>query len=293
MFVRNYAAPLCCSIGISEFHMSPVMSEKPPDSLFSQFSAAEQSELHAALTRRMLISPGRELIAPDMHLEVAVVLLSGIACRVFDFRNGHRQILAFMLPGELVGAGPRGDDHLGCWTRALTLTSVAVISLDDLTRLQKDIPAFRSMLESAARRRSAITQQWLLNLGRRDGVTRTAHLLCELYFRLQLAGPAQAGECELPITQTELGDALALTPVHVNRVLREIRLSGLATIQKSRLIVHDLEKLQQLAQFDPGYLGPADRIDSLVEANETARYPPTLLPGAHELIEPAYQIDLT
>lgn len=72
--------------------------------------------------------------------------------------------------------------------------------------------------------------------------------------RLQVVGLATPAGCELPVTQSELADTVALSTVHVNRTLKELRRVGLVSMSSKSLIIHDLPGLRALAMFDPGYL---------------------------------------
>jgi CRP-like cAMP-binding protein len=81
-----------------------------------------------------------------------------------------------------------------------------------------------------------------------------AHVLCELLMRLRAVGLAEDYSCDLPITQGEFADALGVTPVHVNRILKELRAEGLIELKGERLNVPDWEKLKEVRKFDPTYL---------------------------------------
>ena len=95
---------------------------------------------------------------------------------------------------------------------------------------------------------------WIVSMGRRDSVQRVAHLMCELYIRAHNVGLAAADRCEMPLTQIVLGDALGLTPVHVNRVLRRLRVAGIMELGQGKLAILDPVKLAQVAGFDDSYL---------------------------------------
>ena len=94
----------------------------------------------------------------------------------------------------------------------------------------------------------------IVSLGRRDARGRIAYLLCELLWRHAAMGLAEGEMFRLPLTQTELGDALGLTPVHVNRVLKEFREHRLIAMERRLLRVLDPEGLQHIAAFDKAYL---------------------------------------
>ncbi len=93
-----------------------------------------------------------------------------------------------------------------------------------------------------------------MNVGQRDARSRMAHVLCEMVVRLRAVGLAQGHTCDLPITQVELGQALGLSTVHVNRTLQELRGEGLITLKGNVLSVLDWEGLKQAGDFEPTYL---------------------------------------
>ncbi len=95
---------------------------------------------------------------------------------------------------------------------------------------------------------------WIVSMGRRDSNQRVAHLMCELYVRARNVGLTVGDSFELPLTQAVLGDALGLTPVHVNRVLRKLRLSGVMSLQAGKLVISDIAALAAVAGFDDNYL---------------------------------------
>ena len=101
---------------------------------------------------------------------------------------------------------------------------------------------------------AAVHREWLTAMGRRPANGHLAHLICELFLRLKVAGQAEGDTIQLPMTQAELGDALGLSTVHVNRVLQNLRGDGLVRWQGSSLTILDWERLQQLAEFTPTYL---------------------------------------
>ena len=90
--------------------------------------------------------------------------------------------------------------------------------------------------------------------GRRSAVSRIAHLFCELHVRLETIGHSAGLRFNLPMTQLDLADATGLTPIHVNRMLRQLRDEALLTFRGGVAEIHDLARLRKLAAFDPTYL---------------------------------------
>jgi hypothetical protein len=95
---------------------------------------------------------------------------------------------------------------------------------------------------------------WIVSMGRRNGLQRVAHLMCELYVRARNIGLTDGERVALPLTQMVIGDALGLTPIHVNRVLRKLRLTGVMTLSGGNLVINDIGKLAAVAGFDDNYL---------------------------------------
>ena len=110
----------------------------------------------------------------------------------------------------------------------------------------------------AASRDEAMVVEHLVNIGRRNALERTAHFFMELAERLSLVGLANEAEFKCPLSQFVLADALGLTAIHVNRVLRKLREEKLLTFHKGSVRIHDLNRLRKLAGFQGGYLNSRD-----------------------------------
>jgi CRP-like cAMP-binding protein len=100
----------------------------------------------------------------------------------------------------------------------------------------------------------SVFREWVVNVGRRDARSRLAHLLCEFARRLEVAGLAEEYGYELPMTQEQLADALGLTPVHVNRVLKSLEAGGLIERNKRFVRIPEWEALRRVGGFSEIYL---------------------------------------
>jgi hypothetical protein len=107
----------------------------------------------------------------------------------------------------------------------------------------------------------------MMTLGRRSAASRVAHLLLELSVRLELIGQGSTSRFICPLTQHDLANALGLTAIHVNRVLRNLRQLGLVVFRNSEVEFLDRTGLAELAQFDATYLG----------RGRTSSLPPTVI----------------
>ena len=101
---------------------------------------------------------------------------------------------------------------------------------------------------------AAVFCEWMVGIGRRSAFTRVAHLFCELIVRMQAVGLCSDYSVELPVTQTDIADALGLSTVHVNRTLQEIRGAGLIKFSRGRLVALDWEGLCDAGEFEQSYL---------------------------------------
>ena len=119
-----------------------------------------------------------------------------------------------------------------------------------LMKLFEKFPRVAAAILWSASRDEAMVIEHLVNVGRRSAIERVAHCLLELRQRLHLVGLASESQFECPLTQYDLADALGLSPIHVNRVLRFLREEGLLTVKSHTVFVHDLAGLTRLAGFD-------------------------------------------
>jgi CRP-like cAMP-binding protein len=99
-----------------------------------------------------------------------------------------------------------------------------------------------------------IMRAWITSMGRRASVERVAHLMCELYIRARSVGLTDKPEFALPFSQALLADSLGMTPIHLNRVLKELRASDAMTLTRGNLLITDPHKLMRIAGFDENYL---------------------------------------
>jgi CRP-like cAMP-binding protein len=183
------------------------------------------------------------------------VLLSGFAIRSKIVAEGHRQIVAIHMRGELVDLQNSLLGRADHSVQMLTSGRVAAIPRDEIARIAFERRAVGRAMWVDTLVDASIFREWVANVGRRDAQTRIAHLLCEFALRLKVAGLGEQTNYELPMTQEQLADATGLTAVHVNRTLMSLGAAGL--IERSnprRIVIGDWRKLAEAGDFDSGYL---------------------------------------
>jgi len=182
------------------------------------------------------------------------LLLEGFACTYKMTGDGERQIMAFYISGDIPDLQSLHLRVLDTSLSTITPCKVGFIQHETLHDLCERCPRIASALWRETLIDASIFREWITNVGRRDGYSRMAHILCEMVVRLRAVGLAQDHTCDLPITQSELADATGLTTVHVNRVLQQLRGAGLITLKGGVLSVLDWDGLKKAGDFDPTYL---------------------------------------
>ena len=203
---------------------------------------------------RKEIPPRRDLIREGDTPRFVYLVRDGWACRYKTLPDGRRQIVGFFIPGDLCDLNvyilKEMDHNIG----AITKVSVTEIGRDDFERLLTDHPRITQALWWDELVTVAIQREWTLNLGQRTAFERLAHLLCEMFLRLETVGLTEGDSCYFPLTQVDLADATGLTAVHVNRTLQELRKSGLIELQSKRLRIPEMKALKDAALFNDNYL---------------------------------------
>lgn len=199
-------------------------------------------------------NPGQYLMREGDKPRSCALLLSGFVYRHKIVGDGGRQIVAVALPGDLIDVQQillrHGDHNI----QALTDASIALFPIEELLASAHGHPQVAVALWRYSLIEASITREWIANIGRRDARARTAHLLCELATRFEVAGLGARQTFELPMTQEQLGDVLGLTAVHVNRTLKGLQSDGLIVRSKRAVSVADWPGLRAAGDFSNTYL---------------------------------------
>ena len=182
------------------------------------------------------------------------VVLDGWACRYKLLPEGTRQILAFLMPGDFCDLHMTVLKEMDHSIATLTPARIAMIPRPQLDALLDTRPGIVRAFWWAQLVDEGVLRAQIVSMGRRRSIERVAHLMCELYIRMRNIGLAAHDRAELPLTQIVLGDALGLTPVHVNRVLARLRTLGIMELSHGVLTIADPGRLAGVAGFDDNYL---------------------------------------
>jgi CRP-like cAMP-binding protein len=201
-----------------------------------------------------ILKAGAKLIeegyaAPGLH-----ILVSGLCKTYRTLPNGAAQTLALMAPGDLMACSAYVLDRAPSHVIAVSACSVVLLPRARLEPLLDLYPDIARTLWRMTAREMSILQEWMVGMGRRTAAAQLAHLLCELIERLPARRTDGQHCCDLPLTQMELADVMGLSPVHVNRVLQQLRAEGFIELSHGRLNVLDWNRLTKAADFNAAYL---------------------------------------
>jgi CRP-like cAMP-binding protein len=230
--------------------------------------ADKTAVLALPFTRRRLDS-GHYIVWDGDRPQYSCLLLSGYAIRHKEAGDGGRQIVSIHMAGDIIDLQ---NSMLGIAdhnVQMLTAGEVAVIPIEHMRELAFNFPTVGMAMWYETLVEGSIFREWILNIGRRDARARIAHLLCEFVVRFEAAGLGGSSTYELPITQEQLADAVALTSVHVNRTLMKLEDERLITRTKRVISIVDWEELANVADFDARYL----HLDRPVQLPNGAHYP--------------------
>lgn len=234
--VASFASPL-----IAKLATRAPISDEDREALYDLYSDAREMG-----ARRNIIREGDR---PDhVHL-----MIDGWGARYKLLPDGARQITAFLIPGDFCDLHVTILGEMDHGITTLTKSRVAYIPRGKMDALTER-PSLAKAFWWATLVDESVLRNWIVNIGRRDAYEAIGHLICELYVRMKNVGLVDDLRYDLPLTQEEIGDALGLTAVHVNRVLQRLRSEDLISFQRGSLIIHDYERLEKASGFNANYL---------------------------------------
>ena len=217
-------------------------------------SPEEEAALQSFATTSREVNAQTELISQGEAYRCGYILHTGWAIRAITLRNGRRQILNFVLPGDVVGLTSPFFTIANYSVTTLGPASVTEMTFTRFTEIFHTQPRFGAALYWQLAQEETIISEHLVNIGRRDAYARVGHLYAELYWRLDTVGLVQDSTYTAPLSQNMLADALGLSFVHVSRTLRRLRQDGLIEVNGSRVVISDLTALERAVDFEHTYL---------------------------------------
>ncbi|WP_313326657.1 Crp/Fnr family transcriptional regulator [Sphingobium yanoikuyae] len=223
-------------------------------SRFAALSENDIAALAAATSHPRKIAARHDLIREGDRPGPVFVVLDGWACRYKILPSGTRQILAFLMPGDSCDLHVGLLEQMDHSIQSIGPAVIATIDRPEIDRIMDCHPNVAKAMYLAQLIDEGTLRAWITSMGRRTSIERVAHLICELYLRARNIGLINGQHLTLPLSQILLADALGMTPVHLNRILKELKASGAMSLSRGSLIISCPEKLVKIAGFDENYL---------------------------------------
>jgi len=217
-------------------------------------SEEEQQAVIGALEKPRQIRRGSDIVSDGSNPKYTTVMLSGTACRYKLLPNGQRHIITFQFPGDMTDLYSYVLKKMDHAVGALSDCTIAQIPHETIAALSDRYPNLQYAFWRDTMVDASIAHTWALG-GSRKTVSRMAHMLCEIFARLELVGLAKVGQ-SLPyvVNQRDLSDALGLSLVHTNKTLAVLKNKKLIRRAGTKLEILDWKGLTDIADFDPAYL---------------------------------------
>ena len=223
---------------------------------YVDLSAADLKALDAIIDGELSIKKRRDLIADGDEYRKLCIVKDGYAVRYKLLRNGKRQILNVVLPGDVVGVPGSFYERAAYSVTATTDLTMLVCPLDAYIQLCYRRPQFGLALSWIAVQEAVTYAERIIDIGRRTPVERLSHFLLELHARLLAAGRADKDRFTLPFSQEVMADVLGLSVPHLNRMMQQLRSENFITDSERLIEFRDASALQALAHYQPQALAP-------------------------------------
>jgi len=196
--------------------------------------------------------PRQILYRAGTHLEHVLVLCEGWAHRFVSLSGGHRMILSFLLPGDMMTATAPFSDQIGSSILIITAGRYRLFRRDEVLEVLSGTDSALMAWGHFIKTQQENLEQQLTDIGRRSAEERIARLVLGMVRRLHWSGSESKSEFSFPLTQQHIADATGLTPIHVSRTLNVFRQKEIMRLSHGVLAIHDSKRLYHVADLDPG-----------------------------------------
>jgi len=238
----------------------PVVADEPPARLAGTrlwrsryLSPEDRRALEGAVAWSRAYGANTDLVRAREQVDHLLFITRGWGYQYLCTRDGGRQLPALLVPGDMMNLDALLFGELDYGVKTLTPATIVAVPCSQALVLAETHPGIARAFTSLALIENAALSKTALSIGRRPACARLAHLFCELMVRLGYEDDG-AYSFEFPLTQEQIGDALGLTPVHVNRMMQQLRGENLIRVSHRIMTIRDVAALRQACEFDPAYL---------------------------------------
>lgn len=195
----------------------------------------------------------RDIARLGETMDHSCLVAAGMVARFGQTMDGHRQFTAVYIPGDMADLHSAVVPMVSAPLQSMLAATIYRIPHESIHAAAEQSPTLARAFWRDCVIDAQIAAEWMLSIGRHPAMTKVAHLICELACRYESVGLAHH-EFRLPLTQGQIGDALGLTGVHVNRMLRALHRQGLLQTENQVLKILDWPALAAIGEFRPAYL---------------------------------------
>jgi CRP-like cAMP-binding protein len=199
----------------------------------------ERDALDWAERREQRIRAGQVLMAEGQPNDQLYIVQQGWLHSATTLATGGRQILRFHYAGDLIGTSSIAWSQASATLTAVSDCIVSELSKANLGRIFKAQPRLAGLLYAVASAENVAMSDRLTSIGRTGAVERLSTLLLDMLARLRTTAGGVIDSFELPLTQADIGDAVGLTKVHVNRTIREMERRNIVERNGRRIRIKD------------------------------------------------------
>lgn len=196
----------------------------------------------------------RAVVRDGERASECCLIIEGFCARSKTIADGKRQILSIHIPGEIPDLMSLFLHVMDHDLSTLTACRLGFIQHETLQKLHRRRPNVAEIFWRDTLIDAAMFREWIVNVGQRPAPARLAHVIVELRERLKVVGRVTGDSFDMPLTQEQIGEALGVTAVHANRVIKQLRQDGIVDFHRGRVTVLSENKLLELADFDGRYL---------------------------------------
>lgn len=217
-------------------------------------SAQEEAMIRESIGEIGRAPAGKVLVHAHDLVDRCILLIDGFVARRKDLSDGRSQITELHVPGDFTDLHSFSLKRLDHDVVALTNCTLAYVPHTAVKSLTERSPHLARVYWFMTNLDAAIHREWEVSLGQRSATERMAHLFCEMHARLQMVQLAGQNDFAFPLTQQMLAACLGVSTVHINRTLMLLRAENLIEMERGKVTIPDLRRLQSIADFDPQYL---------------------------------------
>ena len=217
-------------------------------------SEEEKALLTSTLSIEKYVGVGEDIVSEGTRPSYSTLIIDGLAARYKVLEDGGRQFTSLQVAGDFVDLHAFLLKTMDHGIIALSPCHVAAAEHSKLKTITEQAPHLTRLLWLDTLVDGAIHREWIVAMGRRSKLSHLAHLICELFVRLQVVKKTRDMSFHLPLSQAQLADVLGLSVVHMNRVIGTLRRMNVINWTGHMITILDWERLVGIAEFDPTYL---------------------------------------